>query len=359
MQLEDFDYALDDSLIAQQPIEPRDNARMMVVDSRAGMISHEWVYALPKLLKAGDLLILNDTRVFPARLFGTKKPSGGKVELLLIRPQAASLSPPAAQGTVPPSFSDGDRELWQVLIKGKVHSGQELEMPQGVIAVVLACEEGTGVVSFPAETDVFAYAEKAGAIPLPPYIRRMATETDRERYQTIFARSPGAVAAPTAGLHFTEELLSQLHATGVRTATVTLHVGPGTFKPVTSSNISDHLMDPERYELPDATVQAIRDTQKAGGRIVAVGSTAVRVLETAAAKGLPLAAGSGETSLFIYPGYTFKIVSAMLTNFHLPKSTLFMLVCALGGRELMLKAYRLAVSERYRFYSYGDAMLIV
>jgi S-adenosylmethionine:tRNA ribosyltransferase-isomerase len=351
MQLEDFDYQLDETLIAQQPIEPRDHARMMVVASATGVITHERVYALPKLLKAGDLLILNDTRVFPARLFGTKKPGGGKVELLLIQPITPTLTNRAAG-------KDGEK-CWQVLIKGKVHPGQEIELPHGIIAVILACEQGRVIISFPAQTDVLAYAEKAGAVPLPPYIHRVPTETDRERYQTIFARSLGAVAAPTAGLHFTEELFNHLRAAGVRTATVTLHVGPGTFKPVTSSNIREHSMDPEWYELPKQTVQAIRDTQEAGGRILAVGSTAVRVLETAAAKGLPLTAGSGETGLFIYPGYTFKVVRGMLTNFHLPKSTLFMLVCAFGGRELMLKAYRLAISERYRFYSYGDAMLIV
>ena len=351
MQLEDFDYSLDETLIAQQPIEPRDHARMMVVASATGVITHERVHALPKLLKAGDLLILNDTRVFPARLFGTKKPGGGKVELLLIRPVAPTVANQA------PGKDQG--KCWQVLIKGKVHPGQEIELPQGIIAVILAYEEGRVLVSFPDQTDVLAYAEKTGAVPLPPYIRRLPTEADRDRYQTIFARSLGAVAAPTAGLHFTEELFNHLRAAGVRTATVTLHVGPGTFKPVTSPNIGEHSMDPEWYELPTETVQAIRDTQEAGGRVLAVGSTAVRVLETAAAKGLPLTAGSGETGLFIFPGYTFKIVHGMLTNFHLPKSTLFMLVCALGGRELMLKAYRLAIAERYRFYSYGDAMLIV
>ena len=224
---------------------------------------------------------------------------------------------------------------------------------------VVVSEAGRSTVTFPAHLDVLAYAEKAGVVPLPPYIHRVPTDRDRDRYQTIFARHPGAVAAPTAGLHFTQELLKNLRAAGVRLGMVTLHVGPGTFKPVTTSDIREHSMDPEWYKLPEDTVTLIRETQERGGRVIAVGSTAVRVLETAAAKGLPLRAGSGETNLFLYPGYDFKIVDAMLTNFHLPKSTLFMLVCALAGRERMLEVYRLAAAMRYRFYSYGDAMLIL
>jgi S-adenosylmethionine:tRNA ribosyltransferase-isomerase len=215
------------------------------------------------------------------------------------------------------------------------------------------------MLAFPPGLDVLRYAETAGTVPLPPYIRRVANEMDRDRYQTIFARTPGAVAAPTAGLHFTRDLLHQLNVRGVRTATVTLHVGPGTFKPVTSPDIRKHDMEPESYELPEETVKSITETRERGGRIIAVGSTCVRVLETAAAKGLPLTSTSGETNLFIYPGYTFKVVSGMLTNFHLPKSTLFILVCTLAGRERMLAAYHLAAAGRYRFYSYGDAMLVL
>jgi len=234
-----------------------------------------------------------------------------------------------------------------------------LELPQDLIVTVVASEAGRSTVTFPAHLDVLAYAEKAGVVPLPPYIHRVPTDGDRDRYQTIFARHPGAIAAPTAGLHFTQDLLKNLRAAGVRLGMVTLHVGPGTFKPVTTSDIREHSMDPEWYALPEDTVTSIRETQERGGRVIAVGSTAVRVLETAAAKGLPLRAGSGETNLFLYPGYDFKIVDAMLTNFHLPKSTLFMLVCALAGRERMLEVYRLAAAMRYRFYSYGDAMLIL
>ena len=340
MRLEDFDYPLDESLIAQQPIEPRDHARLLVIERQTGATTHERIYALPKLLAPGDLLILNDTQVFPARLFGTKRPSGGKIELLLVRPNK-------------------ERNMWEVMIRGKVRPGQQLELPQDLLVKVIASEAGRSTVTFPTHLDVLAYAEKAGIVPLPPYIHRVPTDRDRDRYQTIFARRQGAVAAPTAGLHFTPDLLKNLRAAGVRVEMVTLHVGPGTFKPVTTSDIREHRMDPEWYELPEDTVTSIRETQERGGRVIAVGSTAVRVLETAAAKGLPVRAGAGETNLFLYPGYDFKIVDAMLTNFHLPKSTLFMLVCALAGRERMLEAYRLAAAMRYRFYSYGDAMLIL
>jgi len=340
MRLDDFDYPLDESLIAQQPIEPRDHARLLVIERRTAATTHERIYELPKLLAPGDLLILNDTQVFPARLFGTKRPSGGKIELLLVR-----------------SHKGGN--TWEVMIRGKVRPGQQLELPQDLLVKVVASEAGRSTVTFPAHLDVLVYAEKAGVVPLPPYIHRVPTDSDRDRYQTIFARHLGAIAAPTAGLHFTQELLKNLRAAGVRLGMVTLHVGPGTFKPVTTSDIREHSMDPEWYELPEDTVTSIRETQERGGRVIAVGSTAVRVLETAAAKGLPLRAGSGETNLFLYPGYDFKIVNAMLTNFHLPKSTLFILVCALAGRERMLEVYRLAAAMRYRFYSYGDAMLIL
>jgi S-adenosylmethionine:tRNA ribosyltransferase-isomerase len=347
MRLEDFDYPLDASLIAQQPVEPRHDARLMVLERQSGVIRHERVSDLPGILTPGDLLILNDTRVFPARLFGTKKPSGGKVELLLVRRLARDYSAQAGG------------ETWQVLARGKIQPGQLLELPEDIIVMVLSSEGGRSTVAFPRGLDVLKYAERAGTVPLPPYIRRTANAMDRDRYQTIFASRPGAVAAPTAGLHFTTELLHRLTARGVLTATVTLHVGPGTFKPVTSPDIREHDMEPESYELPEETAKSIAETRERGGRIIAVGSTSVRVLETAAAKGLPLTAGSGETDLFIYPGYTFKVVNGMLTNFHLPKSTLFILVCALAGRERILEAYHRAAADRYRFYSYGDAMLVL
>lgn len=340
MRLEDFAYPLDESLIAQQPIEPRDHARLLVVDRRAGAPAHHRFDALPGLLRPDDLLVLNNTQVIHARLQGHKRPSGGKVEVFLVR--AAT-----------------NKAVWQALIKGAVRPGQRLELPDGVMATVATAGGGDALVEFPPGLDVLAYVEKAGAVPLPPYIHRAPVEEDRVRYQTVFARRPGAVAAPTAGLHFTEALLQALRAAGVRTAQVTLHVGPGTFKPVTCDDIREHRMDPEWFELPADTAAAVNETRTAGGRVIAVGSTSVRVLETVAQKGGPLQAATGETALFIYPGYRFAVVDAMLTNFHLPKSTLFMLVCALAGRERMLEAYRAAAAEQYRFYSYGDAMLIL
>jgi len=340
MRLEDFDYPFDESLIAQHPIEPRDRARLLVVDRRTAALAHHRFDDLPTLLRPNDLLVLNDTQVIPARLPGRKRPSGGKVEVLLVR-----------QGE--------EANRWHALVRGHVRAGQQVELPHGVLAsVTSAGEGGHAVITFPGSLDVLAYAEKAGEVPLPPYIHRAPVDEDRVRYQTVFARRPGAVAAPTAGLHFTEPLLHALNAQGVRTAYVTLHVGPGTFKPVTCADIGRHVMDPEWYELPAATAKVVNEMQAAGGRIVAVGSTAVRVLETAAQKGWPLEAGTGETSLFIYPGFRFSVVDLMLTNFHLPKSTLFMLVCALAGRERVVEAYRVAAAQRYRFYSYGDAMLI-
>ncbi|HEV8242488.1 MAG TPA: tRNA preQ1(34) S-adenosylmethionine ribosyltransferase-isomerase QueA [Nitrospirales bacterium] len=342
MRLEDFDYPLDESLIAQHPIEPRDQARLLVVERSTGSLGHHRFDELPALLRPHDLLVVNNTRVIPARLHGRKRPSGGKIELLLIRPVAGA-----------------QKNLWQTLIKGTVRVGQQLELPDAVIATVERADENGALVLFPPGLEVPAYAEKAGVIPLPPYIRRAPNDADRHRYQTVFASRPGAVAAPTAGLHFTEPLLRALQEKNIRTASVTLHVGPGTFKPVACDDIRRHEMDPEWFELPADTARLVRETRTAGGRIIAVGSTSVRVLETAAQKGLPLQAGSGETALFIYPGYRFAVVDTMLTNFHLPKSTLFMLVCALAGREYMLEAYRVGAAEKYRFYSYGDAMLIL
>ena len=340
MRLEDFDYPLDESLIAQQPIEPRDHARLLLVDRTAAAPSHRRMDTLPDLLRPGDLLVLNNTQVIHARLHGHKRPSGGKVEVLLVRAARA-------------------KNVWQALIKGGVRPGQQLELPDGVLATVASVDDNGTTVVFPPDFDVLAYVAHAGAVPLPPYIRRAPTEEDRGRYQTVFARRPGAVAAPTAGLHFTETLLHTLQRNGVRTAYVTLHVGPGTFKPVACEDIREHRMDPEWFELPADTAGLVNDTRAASGRVIAVGSTSVRVLETVSQKGLPLTAATGETALFIYPGYRFAVVDAMLTNFHLPKSTLFMLVCALAGRERMLEAYRVAAEEKYRFYSYGDAMLIV
>ncbi len=336
MRLEDFDYPLDESLIAQHPLEPRDHARLLVLDRATGAMVHHRFDELPGLLRPHDLLVLNNTQVIHARLHGRKLPGGGKAEVLLVREVGAGGEP---------------RNVWRALIRGGVRAGQQIELPDGVVVTVLS----TGAIQFPSGLDVLAYAEKAGAVPLPPYIRREPAAEDRARYQTVFARRPGAVAAPTAGLHFTPAVLEALQTRGIGTAYVTLHVGPGTFKPVACEDVRDHRMDPEWYELPADTAAQARAARSHGGRVVAVGSTSMRVLETAAGGG----GGTGETSLFIYPGYRFAAADALLTNFHLPKSTLFMLVCAFAGREVMLEAYRLASAARYRFFSYGDAMLIL
>jgi S-adenosylmethionine:tRNA ribosyltransferase-isomerase len=343
MRLDEFDYPLDEALIAQYPIEPRDQARLLVIDRRCETSIDSRFDALPSLLRPGDLLVLNNTRVIPARLRGCKRPGGGKVEVLLVRPLTQT----------------HEGETWQAMIRGKIHPGQQLELPHGIVASVTGSEEGRCRVTFPPRTDVLAYAEKAGEVPLPPYIRRPPAEADRNRYQTVFARHPGAIAAPTAGLHFTDPLLTALRKAGIQIATVTLHVGPGTFKPVTSQDIRDHKMDAEWYEVSEETAKMIGATRRLGGRVIGVGSTSVRALETAANDQSVPMPGVGVTSLFIYPGYEFKIVDAMLTNFHLPKSTLFMLVCAFAGRQRMLDAYRFAAVKGYRFYSYGDAMLIL
>src|SRR3989442_8404262 len=320
MRLEALAYPSDGSLIAQHPIEPRARARPPVVDRRTGALAPHLFADPPPLLRPNALLVLNDTQVIPARLPGHKRPSGGKVEVLLVR-----------QGE--------QANHWHALVRGHVRTGQQVELPHGILAsVTTAGEGGHAVITFPSGLDVLAYAEKAGQVPLPPYIHRAPVEDDRIHYQTVFARRPGAGAAPTAGLHFTEPLLQALTAQGVRTGYVTLHVGPGTFKPVTCEDIRRHVMDPEWYELPAATAKLVNETRAAGGRIVAVGSTAVRGLETAGQNGGPLEAGAGEAGLFIYPGFRFSVVDVLLTHFHLPKSTLFMPVCALAGLAGLLEA---------------------
>ena len=339
MRLSDFEYPLDEALIAHHPIEPRDQARLLTVDKQDGRLTHTRFDVLPQLLRPGDLLVLNDTQVIPARLPGRKRPSGGNIEVLLVRRESS------------PDGMIGEGERWVVLVKGSVRPGQQLDLPAGVTATVFESRDGDHVLAFPNNLDVLAYAEKAGRVS--------AMARDITDYQTVFARHPGAVAAPTAGLHFTERVFDTLRVAGVRTVTVTLHVGPGTFKPVTCDDIREHTMDAEWYDFPQTAAKAVNETKQVGGRVIAVGTTAVRVLETAATHGVPLQAGRGTTSLFISPGHDFKIVDGMLTNFHLPKSTLFMLVCALAGRERMVEAYQSAAAEKYRFYSYGDAMLIL
>jgi S-adenosylmethionine:tRNA ribosyltransferase-isomerase len=339
MLTSDFDYELPPSSIAQEPA-PRGESRLLVLD-REGPERHARIRALPRLLRPGDLLVLNDTRVIPARLYGRRAGAGGAaLELLLLE-------------------KTGEQE-WDALVKPgrRARPGTVVELDAGLAAEVVAKDpDGRHRLRF--SEPVEPHLDRLGHIPLPPYIHRPDTPADRERYQTVYARSPGAVAAPTAGLHFTEELLREIEAAGVEIARVTLHVGIGTFRPVAAERIEEHRMDAERYEVSGETARALRRVRAAGGRVVAVGTTVVRTLEGAArAGGGEVKPGSGATDLFITPGFHFQIVNVLLTNFHLPRSTLLMLVSAFAGRERVLAAYEEAIREGYRFYSYGDAMLV-
>lgn len=349
MDASEFDYELPPELIAQEPVEPRDAARLMVLDRAAGTMAHRAVRDLPGLLRAGDLLVVNNTRVIPARLRGRKPGTGGAIELFLLEP-----------------LGDG---CWDALLRARrrPRPGARLELgPADHPATAELLEDlGDGRVRVRIETPEpwLDWLEAAGETPLPPYIHRSADDTrrttDRERYQTVYAREPGAVAAPTAGLHLTPDLLRRLDAAGIGFAECTLHVGIGTFRPVSVEHIEDHRMESERYRLPAETVDRIAATRAAGGRVVAIGTTTVRTLETAAALPGGLGPGEGRSTLFIRPPYPFRAVDALMTNFHLPRSTLLMLVSAFAGREFILRAYAEAVRERYRFYSYGDATLLL
>lgn len=341
----DFDFPLPPHLIASTPAEPRDSARLLVHDRRTGDSQHQVFRDLPGFLRAGDLLVLNDTRVRPWRLRG-RRATGGACECLLLRLDGA-----VGEGFVKPSK--------------KLRSGDTVVMEDGAIELRLleALGGGRWRLSLAARSgDVAEALERVGRAPLPPYIARDGREdtgADRERYQTVFARVPGAVAAPTAGLHFTPELLAAIRALGVHTATVTLHVGEGTFAPLRTQVVEEHRMHAEAYELPAATAAAVAAARARGGRVIAVGTTSCRTLETAARDDRTVEAGSGESSLFLYPGRPFRVVDALLTNFHLPQSTLLMLVAAFAGRERTLALYADAVARGYRFFSFGDAMLIL
>jgi len=334
---QDFAYSLPAELIAQRPLEERSGSRLLVLDGASGASSDHAMRELPQLLRPHDLLVLNDTRVVPARLIGAK-PSGGRVEIFLER---------ALEGT---------QAVVQLSASKPIREGLEIHTAGGVVTV-LARESGHWQVRLPAPA--LQFFERFGAVPLPPYIHRSAQEEDRERYQSIFAREAGAVAAPTASLHFDEALTAALGERQVEHAFVTLHVGAGTFQPVRVEDLASHVMHAERADVPQATCAAITRARSAGGRVVAVGTTVVRALESAAAaNGGNLAPWRGETRLFITPGFEFRVSDMLLTNFHLPESTLLMLVCAFAGTDAVLRAYEHAVSERYRFFSYGDAMLL-
>ncbi|MGD9763914.1 MAG: tRNA preQ1(34) S-adenosylmethionine ribosyltransferase-isomerase QueA [Candidatus Binatia bacterium] len=341
-RLSDFDFELPAELIAQAPAERRDGARLLALERATGALRHGYIHDLPGLLRAGDLLVFNDARVRPARLHG-RTPTGGAVELLLVRELAA--------GT------------WECLGRParRLRDGAAIELPGGAAAAVVE-RRGPGryAVRFEAGCGVTELLEQYGELPLPPYIKRPhgPLPSDLERYQTVFARRDGALAAPTAGLHFTASLLETLAANGVAHAWVTLAVGPATFLPLRDGADAADRLEAEWAELPEATVEAIARTRRAGGRVVAVGTTTTRALESAARRGDGLAAGGFWADAFIRPGHRFAAVDALLTNFHLPGSTLILLVAAFAGRHTLLSAYATAVRERYRFYSYGDAMLI-
>jgi S-adenosylmethionine:tRNA ribosyltransferase-isomerase len=341
----DYDFVLPPELIAQSPLPQRDASRLMVVDREAGTIEHRTFSDLPELTSPGDLMVVNRSRVVKARLLGTRVGSGAPAEVFLLAPLG------------------GDRYEAMVSPGGKLKPGRVVEVAPGFTAEILeVTSRRTRVVQLRAVapfTDVERAIEAHGHIPLPPYIARADDATDVERYQTVYAREAGSVAAPTAGLHFTPALLAVLDARGVRRGDVVLHVGAGTFKPVEADDPAEHLMHEERYAIPDATAQAVVETRAVGGRVWAVGTTSVRTLESAAEPDRTVRAGEGETRIFIRPPAHPRVVDALVTNFHLPRSTLIMLVAAFAGYDLTMRAYREAIAERYRFYSYGDAMAIV
>jgi S-adenosylmethionine:tRNA ribosyltransferase-isomerase len=344
LDIADFDYELPSELIAQEPLAERDASRLLVLDRRRGQASHHAFRELPSLLASGDLLVVNRSRVIPARLRG-RRASGGEAEVLLVR--------------------DRGHGRWEALVRPGRHlrPGQRVTIDDD-LSVVIESEalrdDGTRQVRLLSRRrDVDGALERCGHTPLPPYIRRPDRPADRERYQTVYAREPGSVAAPTAGLHFTAPLLARLAERGVERAEVLLHVGPGTFQPVKAPRIEDHRVAPEAWVIPSETAVAVERARARGGRRVAVGTTTVRALESAARPDGAVAAGEGETDLVIVPGHRFRAVDAILTNFHLPRSSLLLLVAAFAGREAVLRAYAEAVRQRYRFYSYGDAMLIL
>jgi S-adenosylmethionine:tRNA ribosyltransferase-isomerase len=350
MRLEEFDYRLPEESIAQEPCARRDAARLMILDRREDRILETTFDRIGDSLGPGDLLVLNDTRVFPARL-RARKPTGGRVDLLLVERESSEGAEPVWRCLASTSRGLGPGTLLRVADDFEIEFLGEAR--GGRVRVRLLARDG----------DADAAIRRHGSVPLPPYIRRRAPDPrdalDRDRYQTVYARAEGAVAAPTAGLHFTEDLLNALRARGVATATLTLHVGPGTFQPVRVPQIEDHRLEPEAFRLPEATAQAIADCRARAGRVVAVGTTVVRVLEERSLDGDGVEPGVGWCGAYITPGHRFKAVDALVTNFHLPRTSLLILVCALAGRERVLSAYRRAIEHGYRFYSYGDAMLIL
>jgi S-adenosylmethionine:tRNA ribosyltransferase-isomerase len=342
MKIDLFDFELPEELIAQTPLSNRDASRLMVLNKKTGEIRHETFRNIISYLRKGDCLVLNDTRVMPARLYGEKTDTGANIEVLLLKQL------------------EGDR--WETLVKPakRVKIGTEITFGDGRLKAVCidTLEHGGRILEFSYQGIFYEVLEQLGEMPLPPYIKEKLE--DPERYQTVYAREVGSAAAPTAGLHFTEQLLDDIRAKGVHIAFITLHVGLGTFRPVNVENIEEHDMHAEFYQMSEETAQLLNEVKQQGGRIIAVGTTSTRTLETIAGRhNGKFVAESGWTDIFIYPGYEFKGIDGLVTNFHLPKSTLIMLVSALAGRENILHAYNVAVKERYRFFSFGDAMLII
>ncbi len=341
MKTSDFYYDLPKKLIAQTPIEPRDSSRLLVLGRENGEIYHRRFYDIIDYLNPGDCLIANDSRVLPARIFGTKKETGASVEFLLLKQIKGN--------------------QWETLCKPgkKAKAGTKFVFGNGLMTaeVVEVKDDGNRIVDFDCGENFFAVLDKIGQMPLPPYITEKLE--DRERYQTVYSHELGSAAAPTAGLHFTNELMERIKEKGVKIAYVTLHVGLGTFRPVKVDDVTNHKMHSEHYEIPEQTAKIIRETKENGGRVIAVGTTSCRTLESVATEHGKVKACSGWTDIFIYPGYKFKVLDGLITNFHLPESTLIMLVSAFAGYDNIMNAYKTAVDEQYRFFSFGDAMCIL
>jgi S-adenosylmethionine:tRNA ribosyltransferase-isomerase len=343
MRTDDFEYHLPEDLVAFLPAERREESRLLVLERAGGLISHDQFRSIARYLEGGDLLVINDTKVIKARLLGRKEATGGKVEILLVREVGMG--------------------RWEALVSPsrRLKTGTQVVLGDKYTCVVIERLDGAKRVIDFAGADVSSVIDDVGKVPLPPYIKRLPEESDIERYQTVYARKEGSVAAPTAGFHFSRGLLSEIQGKGVGIASLTLHVGPGTFLPVKADDPGDHVLDAEYFEIDEACSRSINEVKGRGGRIFAVGTTSVRALETASDRsgGESLKPQSGWTHKFILPPYDFQVVDALITNFHLPRSTLLMLVCAFAGRDLIIKAYEEAVRLKYRFFSYGDAMLIV
>ena len=341
MKKSDFYFDLPKELIAQTPLEKRDESRLLVVDRASRSFAHKRFYNIIDYLNPGDLLVLNDSKVIPARIFGIKEGTGAHIEFLLLKQHSAS--------------------DWEVLVKPgrKVHIGTKIIFGNGLLQAEITdvLEGGNRMAHFHYEGNIYHILDQIGQMPLPPYITEKLK--DKQRYQTVYAKETGSAAAPTAGLHFTQQLLEQIRAKGINIAYVTLHVGLGTFRPVKTDDILQHHMHTEHYYLPEETADLINQTKKRGDRVIAVGTTSCRTLESVASREGKICPSSGDTDIFIYPGYQFKVLDGLITNFHLPESTLIMLVSAFADRELILDAYTQAIAEKYRFFSFGDAMLVI